>query len=176
MRSLLLMVMAGLAAPAAVGQKRAEDERLERVLRWSAEASPAACKALADTLVDESYDLRSRAASALYWKCNRTDAANYAAKLCRSIDLGNPEAGAVLLLGYAKAEQATPCLRKAALRQDMVKLAVSAQPVPIRLTAQVALARLKASRITSSSIKCASVGGQVGCTMKTSPPRTFSSI
>src|SRR5215216_138657 len=36
--------------------------------------------------------------------------------------------------------------------------------------------RRKASSITSSSIRCASVGGQVGCTMKTSPPRTFSSI
>lgn len=36
--------------------------------------------------------------------------------------------------------------------------------------------RRNASSITSNSIKCASVGGQVGCTMKTSPPRTFSSI
>src|SRR5215213_7729883 len=36
--------------------------------------------------------------------------------------------------------------------------------------------RRKASSITSSSIRCESVGGEVGCTMKTSPPRTFSSI
>src|SRR6185436_21170808 len=36
--------------------------------------------------------------------------------------------------------------------------------------------RRNASSITSNSIRCASVGGQVGCTMKTSPPRTFSSI
>jgi hypothetical protein len=30
--------------------------------------------------------------------------------------------------------------------------------------------------MTSSSIRCASVGGHVGCTMKTSAPRTFSVI
>src|SRR6185369_12756981 len=36
--------------------------------------------------------------------------------------------------------------------------------------------RRNASTITSNSIRCASVGGQVGCTIKTSPPRTFSSI
>ncbi len=36
--------------------------------------------------------------------------------------------------------------------------------------------RRKASSITSSSIKFASVGGQVGWTMNTSPPRTFSLI
>jgi HEAT repeat protein len=139
MRSLLLIGIAGLLA----GQTRGEDERLERVLRLAAEASPAACKALVDTLVDESFDLRSRAASALYWKCERNAAANYTAQLCRSIELGNPEAGAALLLGYAKPDEGTPCLRKAARRPDMVKLAVSAQPVPIGLPVQVALARLK---------------------------------
>jgi hypothetical protein len=36
--------------------------------------------------------------------------------------------------------------------------------------------RRKASSMTSSSIRCASVGGHVGCTMKTSAPRTFSVI
>src|SRR5215475_12899392 len=36
--------------------------------------------------------------------------------------------------------------------------------------------RLKASIMISNSIRCASTGGQVGCTMKTSPPRTFSNI
>jgi hypothetical protein len=36
--------------------------------------------------------------------------------------------------------------------------------------------RRNASSIISSSIRFASVGGQVDCTIKTSPPRTFSSI
>ncbi len=37
-------------------------------------------------------------------------------------------------------------------------------------------ARLSASISKSSCIKCTSTGSQVGCTMKTSAPRTFSSI
>jgi hypothetical protein len=36
--------------------------------------------------------------------------------------------------------------------------------------------RRNASSMISSSIRFASVGGQVDCTIKTSPPRTFSSI
>src|SRR5882724_13326969 len=37
-----------------------------------------------------------------------------------------------------------------------------------------ALARLRASAITSNSMRLSLVGGQVDCTMKTSRPRTFS--
>ena len=48
----------------------------------------------------------------------------------------------------------------------------------IRNTAVIRSAdeRRNASSMTNNSIRYASVGGQVGCTIKTSPPRTFSSI
>src|SRR5262245_40590737 len=80
------------------------------VMQWSAEATPSACERLTNVLTNDSFDLRARAASALYWRCDRTAAVGYVAKLCRSLDLGNPEAGAVLLLGYARADAAFPCL------------------------------------------------------------------
>jgi len=124
------------------GQQLDEAARRDRIMQWQARAAPADCKALSGALTDESFDLRSRAASALYWKCDRAAAATFAALLCRTLELGNAEAGAVLLLGYARPEDAEPCLQKAARQSRMVKLAVSARPVPIALPVRVALARL----------------------------------
>jgi HEAT repeat protein len=125
------------------GQQLDEDARRDRIMQWQARATPADCEALTGALTDESFDLRSRAASALYWKCDRTAAATFAPLLCRTLELGNAEAGAALLLGYARAEAAVPCLQKAAQQRRMVKLAVSARPVPIALPVRVALARLR---------------------------------
>ena len=124
------------------GQDLTEDARRDRIMQWQARATPADCKALTEALADESFDLRSRAASALYWKCDRADAANFAPLLCKTLALQNAEAGAVLLLGYAKPETAVPCLQEAARQRRMVKLAISARPVPIALPVKVALARL----------------------------------
>jgi hypothetical protein len=45
--------------------------------------SPGTCQALAEALTDESYDIRGRAASALYWRCDRSAAAKFTAQLCR---------------------------------------------------------------------------------------------
>jgi HEAT repeat protein len=124
------------------GQQLDEDARRDRIMQWQARANPADCEALTGALTDESFDLRSRAASALYWKCDRTAAATFAPLLCRTLELGNAEAGAALLLGYARPEAAVPCLQKAAQQRRMVKLAVSARPVPIALPVRVALARV----------------------------------
>ncbi len=123
-------------------QQPDEDARRDRIMQWQAGATPADCQALTGALADESLDLRSRAASALYWKCDRAAAESFAALLCRTLDLGNAEAGAALLLGYARREAAVPCLEKAAGQRRMVKLAVSARPVPVVLPVHVALARL----------------------------------
>jgi HEAT repeat protein len=122
--------------------KIGEDARRDRVMQWAAKAGPNECGALTGALLDESFDIRNRAASALYWKCDRTLAVSFAPALCRTLELGNAEAGAVLLLGYTRPEDATACLKLAAQRREMVKLAVSAQPVPMTLAAHVALARL----------------------------------
>jgi HEAT repeat protein len=124
------------------GQQSDEDARRDRIMQWQARATPADCQALTEALADESFDLRSRAASALYWKCDRAAAAAFAPLLCRTLELGNAEAGAVLLLGYARPEVAVPCLQKPAGQRKMVKLAVSARPVPIAVPIRVALARL----------------------------------
>jgi HEAT repeat protein len=124
------------------GQQLDEDARRDRIMQWQARATPADCQALTEALADESFDLRSRAASALYWKCDRAAAATFAPLLCDTLKLGNAEAGAVLLLGYARPDVAVPCLQEAAGRRRMVKLAVSARPVPIALPIKVALARL----------------------------------
>jgi hypothetical protein len=126
----------------APAQQLDEAARRDRIMQWQARATPADCRALAEALTDESFDLRSRAASALYWKCDRPAAATFAALLCRTLELGNAEAGAVLLLGYAGPDAAVPCLQKAARQSRMVKLAVSARPVPIALPVRVALARV----------------------------------
>jgi len=124
------------------GQQPDEDARRDRIMQWQARATPADCQALTEALADESLDLRSRAASALYWKCDRAAAETFAPLLCRTLELGNAEAGAALLLGYARPEAAVPCLQKAAGQRRMVKLAVSARPVPVVLPVRVALARL----------------------------------
>jgi HEAT repeat protein len=123
-------------------QQPDESARRDRIMQWAARAGPDDCKALAGALADDSFDLRSRAASALYWKCDRAAATTFAPLLCRTLELDNAEAGAILLLGYARPEAAVPCLEKAERRPRMVKLAVSARPVPSTLAAQVALARL----------------------------------
>jgi hypothetical protein len=63
--------------------------------------------------------------------------------LCRSVAMGNANAGALLLLGYAaKPEKAMPCLDRAFPKWAKVKLVTSTQPVPAPLAARVALARL----------------------------------
>jgi hypothetical protein len=137
------LVLGAAFAPApAPRQKPAEKTRLERVIQWTAKAGPAECKQLAGVLVDDSFDLRCRAASALYWKCDRAMAADLGRLLCRSLELGNAEAGAVLLLGYSKPDIATGCLRRLSARPEMVKLEASSRPVPIKLAVTVALARL----------------------------------
>jgi hypothetical protein len=144
MRSVVcfLAMMAACAQAPSTPQKLDENARLEQVIQWAAKARPADCAALTSVLLDDSFDLRNRAASALYWKCDRAKAINFGTSLCRSLELGNAEAGAVLLLGYARPEVAKPCLRTMAKRPEMVKLEVSAQPVSISLAATVALARL----------------------------------
>src|SRR5882757_4127781 len=126
MRTLACLSAAAVAlALPLTSQRLNEDARRERVMYWAAKATPADCEALTGALTDESYDIRNRAASALYWRCERASAAKFAPQLCRSIELGIAEAGAVLLLGYTRSADAALCLREAASRKEMVKLTLS---------------------------------------------------
>jgi len=109
---------------------------------WGSQPDAAACQSLQAGLIDPSADIRLRAANALFWKCDRATTGKTAVKaLCRSVELGNAHAGAWLLLSYADAGTAIPCLKKPPRTGAMVKLA-SSNPVPAGLAARVALARL----------------------------------
>lgn len=120
-----------------------ENARREQIMQWANKPDASACESIQAGLTDPSADIRQRAANALYWKCDRGKTGQTAAKaLCRSVELGNAHAGAWLLLGYARPEDAKPCLRKPPPKGAMVKLAAPAKPVPAGFAARVALARL----------------------------------
>lgn len=136
----LLLVVLSSAAFAQRGPQ-GEDARVDRVMKLAVEATPAACRAIRPYLTDDSYDIRNRAANALYWRCDRAAASGFTPLLCRSIEMGNAEAGTVLLLGYGKAEEVAGCLGKVAARKEMVKLTLGSKPVPIALAAAVPRAR-----------------------------------
>ncbi len=118
--------------------------RRERVMQLAAKADAKSCELLESALTDPSADIRGRAASALYWKCDRNVTAQRAAPaLCQSVTMGNANAGALLLLGYAvRPEEARACLDRAFPKWAKVKLVTSMQPVPAPVAARVALARL----------------------------------
>ena len=149
--TLLLTLACCLSAPASsYAQQPVErngHERLAHVLELASAASSSdteRCDALGGFLPDASYDIRLRAASALYWKCDRQRVGSrFAKNLCQSIEAGNAEAGAYLLLGYAARAEAEPCLRRAYESGAKVKLAAaSPKPVPASLAVTVAMARL----------------------------------
>jgi len=120
-----------------------ENARREQIMLRANKPDAAACQSIQAGLVDPSADIRLRAANALYWKCARGNIGQSAAKaLCRSIELGNAHAGVWLLLGYARPEDAKPCLGKPIRKGAMVKLGTATKPVPAALAARVALARL----------------------------------
>jgi HEAT repeat protein len=122
---------------------QAESARREQAMQWSVQADAAACLGLEGALTDPSSDIRIRAATALYAKCNRAQTGGRAAgQLCRSADLGTSSAAVYLLLGYASRAEAEPCLRKPRPNWNMVKLATSTRPVAAALAARVGLARL----------------------------------
>ncbi len=128
-----------------------EDKRREQIMQWAIKPDAAACGKIQAGLTDPSGDIRMRAAGALYWKCDRSLTANSATQaLCRSVELGNGHAGAWLLLGYAKPEEALPCLRKPPRKGAMVKLAISSKPLSAEFAARVALARLRDPAATAA--------------------------
>lgn len=119
-----------------------ESARRDKIMLWGSQPDATACQSLQAGLIDPSADIRLRAANALFWKCDRSTTGKTAVKaLCRSVELGNAHAGAWLLLSYADAATAIPCLKKPPRSGAMVKLANS-NPVPAGLAARVALARL----------------------------------
>ena len=121
-----------------------EDIRREQVMQWAVKADAASCQSLEAALTDASSDIRQRAATALYGKCDRSVAGSRAtAQLCRSADLGTASAAVYLLLGYASSRsEAEVCLQKKHPGWEMVKLATASRPVPAALAVRVAMARL----------------------------------
>ena len=138
-RMFLFVLASALAAQPAV-----DAIRRERVMQLAAKADAKSCELLEAALTDPSSDIRGRAASALYWKCDRNVTGQRAVQsLCRSVALGNANAGALLLLGYSvRPEEARPCLDRTFPKWAKVKLVTSMQPVPAPVAARVALARL----------------------------------
>lgn len=138
-RMCLFVLASALAAQPAV-----DAVRRERVMNLAAKADAKSCALLESALTDPSADIRGRAASALYWKCDPKVTGQRAVQtLCQSVTMGNANAGALLLLGYAvRPEEARPCLDRAFPKWANVKLVTSMQPVPAPVAARVALARL----------------------------------
>jgi hypothetical protein len=102
----------------------------------------AACKAL--PLAHASADVRERAATDLYFRCDRAALADpaVAANLMAGVRLSTPSAaGPVVLLGYVP-EAAKEVLPKLAAASGPVKLQSWNQPVPVSAAVAVALSRL----------------------------------
>lgn len=120
-----------------------EEARREQVMQWAVKADAAGCQSLEGALTDASSDIRQRAATALYGKCDRALTGSRATtQLCRSADLGTASAAVYLLLGYGARPEAEACLQKKHPGWEMVKLANASRPVSAALAARVAMARL----------------------------------
>ncbi|HEY1341537.1 MAG TPA: hypothetical protein VGF59_28700 [Bryobacteraceae bacterium] len=134
---------AGLFAQISNSRPPNEEARREQVMQWSVTADPAACHGLERALTDPAADIRVRAATALYGRCDREASARRAAPaICRSLEMGNASAGAILLLGYAPREQAEPCLTRPFPKGSAVKGVTSSRPVRSEFAAIVPLAKL----------------------------------
>jgi hypothetical protein len=135
---------------ALAAQPAVDEVRRERVMQLAAKADAKSCELLESALTDPSSDIRGRAASALYWKCDRGVTGQRAVQsLCRSVAMGNANAGALLLLGYAvKPEEAIPCLDRTFPKWARVKLVTSTKPVAAAVAARVSLARLGSAKAT----------------------------
>jgi hypothetical protein len=140
----LIVLATGLVAQIGNSTKApSEDARREQVMQWSVKPDAAACQGLERALVDPSADIRVRAATALYGRCNRGVSARRAAQtICKSLEMGNASAGAILLLGHAPREQAEPCLSRIFPKGSAVKGVTSSRPVPSEFAAMVPLAKL----------------------------------
>ena len=138
-----LMLAAGLFAQIQHSNLPNEEARREQVMQWSVKADSAACEGLERALTDPIADIRVRAATALYGRCDRDVSARRAAHdICRSLRMGNASAGAILLLGHASREQAEPCLMRPFPKGSAVKGVTSSKPVPSEFAAIVPLAKL----------------------------------
>jgi hypothetical protein len=143
MRILAFLLAGGIVAGQSSGAASDENSRRLQLMQLANKPDLAACVKIEASLTDASADIRQRAASALYWRCDRVRTGERAVQaLSRSVEMGNANAGALLLLGYAPRKEAEARLQKPLPGWAMVKLATSAQPVPASLAARVALARL----------------------------------
>lgn len=138
-----LMLAVGLLAQIQNSKRPNEEARREQVMEWSVKADAVACQGLERALTDPVADIRVRAATALYGRCDRAVTARRAAQaICASLEMGNASAGAILLLGHASREQAEPCLRRPFPKGSAVKGVTSSRPVPSEFAAIVPLAKL----------------------------------
>ena len=128
-------------------QDQDEDARREAVLLLGELKDEQACQTLLPALVDPSQDIRQRAARALY-QCDRstiTNETSAGALFRESIELGNPAAAAILLLGYFPDDKTTTALNGITEKSVPVKLESWMIPVPATLAAAVSLTRLQQS-------------------------------
>ncbi len=118
-----------------------EAVKIEVVALLDAVGSEAAAIALVDALSDQSEEVRDRSSRSLYkFLNNTTKQINFESKLVKGIELGNPGAAALLLLGYTTAGE--ELLKKHLPEERLVKLVQYGPVIPARLPAMIALSRL----------------------------------
>ncbi len=135
-----LFTIALLLLGTACAQQKSEDARLEALVKIAGQGQ-AGCEQLVAGLTDSSADLRERAARALYANCPATvtdKVAGLEVALRKSVTMGNPSAGTLLLLGRFKSDESRKFLQQHMISKEMVKLQPWQPPVRQGLAAAVA--------------------------------------
>lgn len=118
-----------------------EATRIEAVALLDAIGGELAANALVSVLVDQSEEIRERAARSLYkYLIANTTQISLGSKPIESFKLGKPGAAVLLLLGYSAA--GGEFLKKSLAEERLVKLYQYSPTVPAWLPAMVALSRL----------------------------------
>jgi hypothetical protein len=159
--------MGAAAVPLVANYLANPDEavRREAVSLLGVVAGKSALAPLTDALVDQAAEIRERAAVALYQRYDPETvvAQQPAAKtFARHMELGEPAASVLLMLGYLPGDETERLLREhiRRARDETVKLFPWSDPVPSSLPAQVALARL-GDRQAMAELVVASENGAV---------------
>lgn len=122
-----------------------EAVKIEAVALLDVIGGETAANALVGVLVDQSEEIRERAARSLYkYLIKNTAQINLGSKPAESAKLGKPGAAVLLLLGYSVASPATSneILKKSLTDERLVKLYQYSPMVPAWLPAMVSLSRL----------------------------------